>query len=98
MLQICEKNCFVAILYFFIILLHQCDDGCLSELCVFVSKSATTHHVRPESEHQRKGVPQGVQGAEDRGTPGLMHLPAAWDPADGELENKDTEAFRDVTI
>lgn len=60
-----------------------------------------THHVGSESEHQRERVPQGIHGADNRGTPRLMHFPAPRDPTDGELGNKYTypsEALRDVAI
>ena len=58
-----------------------------------------THHIRSESEHQRKREPQSIQSADNRGTPRLMDLPAPWDPTDGELGNKDkcpSGALRDA--
>lgn len=63
--------------------------------------SGGTHHIRSESKHQRKRVPQGIQSADNRGTPRLMDLPAPWDPTDGELGNKDkcpSGVLRDAAV
>lgn len=46
------------------------------------------YHVRSDSEHQRKRRAEGLQSADDRGAPRLVHLSASWDLADRKLGNK----------
>lgn len=50
--------------------------------------SGYAYHVRSDCEHQRKRREEGIQSADNRGTPWLVHLPASWDLADSKLENK----------
>lgn len=47
-----------------------------------------SYHVRSDCEHQRERRAEGSQGADDGGTPRLMHLPASWDLGDCELEKR----------
>lgn len=44
-----------------------------------------TYQVRSDSKHQREWVLHGLQSTGHRGTPGLMHFPASWNPTDGKL-------------
>lgn len=66
---------------------HRCGSRCSLQ---------STHQVRSEPEHQRQGVAQGVESADDGRAPGLLHLTAAWDPTDGELRNKHIRLTSDV--